>query len=314
MFSRLPFGQFPAAMKAVANALRARVARRLDGHVIFDSQPVSDTDFGSPLQPPQPPRDVPWDAGLDFSRPPSMPSPDLPRFLAANAPSPCAPALRSASHPLSAIVVRRVRLAVMRTMHVLRSRAPAFLIALLLVLCWRSAGQSGPLPQARNSAADAVAERFAVPDVNSTDAEETLSSTHRIDFAPRFAGLYGGRLNAGRPPAQLPGSLAVSEAQPEAAIADPAGPPLADDVGVVIVHAPARTQSVGTRTHTRGALRKQTHVTHAPAHPQSRYREFLDAPGRHRALCRLKSEIACGCRQLSGGAPKSCGRIASARH
>ena len=125
-----------------------------------------------------------------------MPSPDLPRFLAATAPSLCAPMRTSASHPLSAVVVQRVRLAAMRTMHVLRSRAPAFLIALLLVLCWRSAGQSGPLPEVRNSAADAVAERFAFPDVNSTDAEETLSSTHRIDFAPRFAGLYGGRLDA----------------------------------------------------------------------------------------------------------------------
>lgn len=247
MSLRLGFSRFPAALTHIANALQASEARRDRGLSVVQ------LDVWEAGAAPQHAGDAPWDADLDFSTPPHLPNADLPRFLAA---SPLAPAAAHANGErcLPAVALTGMRAAARWAVRAVRSRGPAVVIALLLVLCWRSAGQSDPLPRARNLDADGVAERFAfpnraAPDVTAVATDQLEPSPLRIDFAPRLAAFYSVSKTEDRFGQHVNGAFSVSEAQPEFAVAEPEMPPQADDVGVVVIRklAAGSILSAGTR-------------------------------------------------------------------
>jgi len=73
----------------------------------------------------------------------------------------------------------------------LRPRLPMLICAVLLLMVWINAGQSGPIKRPPQSAADSIAERFAGADKGSVKTGiDVPSPDARLLFAPRFAILY----------------------------------------------------------------------------------------------------------------------------
>lgn len=178
----------PARTKiAEASAAVSTLSRRLDAKALARSIIYSDV-FGADTYQPNHPKPgeedngpnarvnfADWDAALDFSPLGQIASPIGPRDFAHSA---CR-----------------------RAADAIRARAPALLIAAMLVMLWISVVQSNPLPQQRNPDADAVADRFSRgdapvrPPVTESRAPsfETLEDAGiadaRFDFAPRLGDL-----------------------------------------------------------------------------------------------------------------------------
>jgi hypothetical protein len=223
-----------------------------------------------------------WDTALDFSPPPSLQTAeDWPRILSLPVSKPVSIPVAAATgiaavdsgsfdSLLAAIesdavwdAMDRARVEMHAAMRFIqrsaRARAPALLMAAVVVLLWIGSGQSNPLPQRRNPDADAVADRFSrsgppdrppvtAPGITAFGTTEDADIVGaRFDFAPRLGGLYqddgivtGSTPDAATPPGDGAAISNEDQLNPDAAV--PAAAPVSSDAGLIMI----RNLPVGT--------------------------------------------------------------------